>query len=186
MWLDVGEGIGVGEVLDGFGDAQELLVDEVDDFAALFFRVAMGAKFGVDVGAFGPGPEELVELLLGFGLGDGKALLFEGEAAGDEFAASKGDDAGEELVDLAEFGIGVVGDGGILGKSGKTQKEVMDEVIEHRAGFVLGGRGRSGPASERNSKAAWRICQRGRDFLQYLERFCLVMGRPSNWVLRMA
>lgn len=135
--LDVGQGIRLG--IRGFGaDAEKVLVDELKNSAALFFRVAMGKEFGIDVGSASPLPEEFVELLLRLCLKEGNALLFEIKAAGDEFTAPESHDVGEELADLTEFKVGIVAEGGSLGRGGEAHEEVMDEIVEEHC--VVGGR----------------------------------------------
>ena len=85
-------------------------VEQANDIQAGFVRVAVGVEDGLDVGAFGPFPEELFEFGLGFGLLKGEALLFDGEAAGHEVPTAEGDDVGEEVADFAQVGLGVFGD----------------------------------------------------------------------------
>jgi hypothetical protein len=85
------------------------------------------------------------EFVLMFGAEESEALFFEGDAAGDEFAAAKGDDVGEEGADVAEFGLGVFGEVGGFGDGGEAKREPLDEVLDAResggglVGRILGG-----------------------------------------------
>ncbi len=105
--------------------------------AADFIGVAAGIEFGLEVGAFGPFPEEFFHLVFGgVGLED-KALLFDLEATGAEVAAAQGGEVGAEAGEAGEFGFGIVlgrregaGDGGV------TDLEAADEF---GADFFEGG-----------------------------------------------
>jgi hypothetical protein len=113
-------------------DTEELTIDQADGVATDFVRVAMWKEAGLDVGAFGPFPEEGFEGIAAFGLFEGEALLFEVDALGAEVAATQRKDVGEELAYLAEFGFGVFGDGGVMGGGGETQGNPMDELADNR------------------------------------------------------
>src|SRR5437588_8457135 len=94
---DEAGGIGLGLGIDGVPDAEEFAVEHANDIAPEFVGILMGKEPGLDVRTFDPFPELLFELLLGFGLKGGvEVLLFEVDAAREEFAAAEGDDVGEE------------------------------------------------------------------------------------------
>ena len=90
-------------------DAEEFAVEHANDIAPEFVGILMGKEPGLDVRTFDPFPELLFELLLGFGLKGVEVLLFEVDAAREEFAAAEGDDVGEELASLAQVELGVIG-----------------------------------------------------------------------------
>ena len=62
----------------GKSGAEKMVIEQANDIEAGFIRVAFGVEDGLDVGAFGPFPEELFELGLGFGLLKSEALLLDG------------------------------------------------------------------------------------------------------------
>ena len=119
--------------------AQEVLVQEADGVAASFIGVAVRVETSLDVGPFGPFPEELFEFLLTFSLIEGDALLFEAEAAGNEVAAAEGDNVVEKGADYAEVGFWVVGNGSGLGGGGEAGGDPVDEVVDERGGRQLSG-----------------------------------------------
>jgi hypothetical protein len=100
--------------------------------------IAFNAKFGADVGAFGPFPEFGFVLFAGFGLEHAEAPLFEFEAASAEVAAAEGDDVSGEMAEAAEVGFGVIvfdrGEG--MGGGSEADGEPLDEFI----GEVMAGR----------------------------------------------
>jgi hypothetical protein len=123
------------------------LVEESDGVAAGLVGVTIGIELGLDIRAFGPFPEELLEFLFTFGLFNGNALLFQGEPAGDEVATTKSDDVAEERADFAEVGFGLLGYGGGMGGRGEASSNPVDEVVDEGRGncgywIWLDGRGR--------------------------------------------
>ena len=64
-----------------------------------------------------------------FKAGDLEALLFEPDAARDEFAAAQRDDIGQKEAQFAKFLLGVAG-GGSFGGGGHTKGSPLDEAVE--------------------------------------------------------
>jgi hypothetical protein len=137
---DEASGVGFGVRKSGAGaDAEEVLIDQTDGIAAGLFRVPIGIEFSLDVGSFGPFPEAFFEFGLGVGLIEGKPLLFEGKAAGDEVAATEGDNIGEERADVAQVRSGVFGDRSGLGGGGEAGGDPVDEVVHEWGDWVWVG-----------------------------------------------
>ena len=116
-----GIGVGFGVIFGWVTDAEEVAVDHVNDVAARFVGIALGKELGLDVGSFGPLPEEFFKGLRIFCFFQGKTLLFELDATGDEVTAAQGYEVGEELADLAQFGFRIFGEGGSVSGRGKAE-----------------------------------------------------------------
>ena len=119
-------------------DAKEFAVEHSNDVATHFLRIAMGVELGLDIGAFGPFPEEGFKGFFVFRLLQGQALLLEMNAAGNEVATAEGDDVGEELADLAQLGFLVVGNGGGVSGGSEAERNPVDEMIDEWLGGNLG------------------------------------------------
>ena len=78
------------------------MIEDADDVASGFVWIAMGVELGLDVRAFGPFPKE--SFLFGFGVGlfESQALLFDGQAAGDEVATAECNDVAEAVTHFAQ------------------------------------------------------------------------------------
>jgi hypothetical protein len=125
----------------GFGvaDAEEAFGDEAVDVATLLVGITVRIKFGLNVGAFGPFPEFGFFLFVGSGFFHGEALLFDGEAAGAEVAATQHDEVIAELAEAAEFGFGVIGRRRQIARErGVTDLKHAQEFVAHfvERGFV--------------------------------------------------
>ncbi len=130
-------GGGIEFVVVGVGvfNAEDVFVDEANCVAADFIGLAIGVKLAVDIGPFGPFPEELFEFLLGFVAEEFEAGFFELETAGKQVTAAEGNDGGDEVAELAEFGSGVFGRGGVVGGGGEAEFDPVDEVFDQGQGL---------------------------------------------------
>jgi hypothetical protein len=73
----------IGEVVCN-RDAQEFVADHAVNFAADFVGVAVGIELLLDVGSFGPFPEEAIEFGFAAGFFERETFAFDGEAFGGE------------------------------------------------------------------------------------------------------
>ena len=134
-------GVGFQVIGERILGTEELVVEEAEDVAAEFIGVTMGEEGGADVRAFGPFPKELFELVLGFGVFAFEALLFEGDATRDEFAAAEGNDVGKQGADIAQLDLRVVGGRAVMSCGGEANGNPVDEAINQWSGGEAGQRG---------------------------------------------
>ncbi len=117
------------------GDAKESEVEHAFDFLTNLFTVALGVEFGIDVGAFGPIPEDFFEIGIGMFFHEGEAFLFEEDALGMEITAAESDDGFAEFVEVAELGFGVfVGWGHGVGEGSEANGNPISEAFGHGGG----------------------------------------------------
>jgi hypothetical protein len=125
------------EERSGFVYTEELTVEHAFDFAAGLVGIAMRVEYLLDVGAFGPLPEQLFLLGIGAGFFEGETLLFDGEAFGRKIAAAESREVVAEIAKAAEFEFGIFVDGREgAGNGGVTDLEAADEFGAH---FFEGG-----------------------------------------------
>jgi len=117
------------------------MIEDTDDVASGFVWIAMGVELGLDVRAFGPFPKE--SFLFGFGVGlfESQALLFDGQAAGDEIAATQSDDVAEVVAHFAQIVFGGLGEWSSLGCGREASGDPMDEVVDEGCRNKLVGLG---------------------------------------------
>jgi hypothetical protein len=94
----------------GFGsfDAEQAKVEDAFDVTAVFVGIAMGVEFFLNIGAFGPFPEEFFAFGFFAAAFEGEPFVFESEALSAEVAAAQGAEVGAKTGETVEFGVGVV------------------------------------------------------------------------------